>query len=98
MFHYADSWFNRCVRITTVMHEGFWLGCLSVDALKMITAAHYTQSRESTSEEGNLRGFFDWERSVVERYFPRGLRVLVGGGRRKRRARSPSRRLLGGGS
>jgi hypothetical protein len=84
LFQYAEAWFNRFVRIATAMHEGFWLGCLSVDELNAVTAAHYAQSRESASAGGNLRGFFDWERGVVERYFPHGSSVLVvgaGGGR-----------------
>lgn len=83
-FQSADSWFNRLVRLATAMHEGFWLGCLSADELNSVTAWHYAQSRESNSPEGNLRGFFDWERSAVERYFPAGSNVLVagaGGGR-----------------
>jgi Methyltransferase domain len=83
-FQRADSWFNRFVRLATAMHEGFWLGCLSADELNTVTAGHYAQSRETTSAEGNLRDFFDWEGSAVERYFPVGSNVLVagaGGGR-----------------
>jgi hypothetical protein len=83
-FQRADSWFNRFARLATALHEGFWLGCLSVDELNAITAAHYSQSQESSSAEYNLRGFFDWERSAVERYFPPGSNVMVagaGGGR-----------------
>jgi hypothetical protein len=78
-FQRADSWFNRCVRLATAMHEGFWLGCLSANELNAVTAGHYAQSRETISPEGNLRGFFDWERSAVERYFPAGSSVLVAG-------------------
>jgi hypothetical protein len=84
IFQYAEAWFNRCVRIATALHEGFWLGCLSVDQLNAVTGAHYTQSQESASAEGNLRGFFDWERDAVEHHFPQGSCVLVvgaGGGR-----------------
>lgn len=84
LFQRADRWFNRCVRLATALHEGFWLGCLSSDELNAITALHYGQSQESISREGNLRGFFEWERHVVEHYFPSGSQVLVagaGGGR-----------------
>jgi len=83
-FQRADSWFNRSVRLATAIHEGLWLGGLSADELNAVTAAHYGQSQESTSPEGNLRGFFDWERNAVERYFRAGSHVLVagaGGGR-----------------
>jgi hypothetical protein len=52
----------------TAIHEGFWLGCLSADELNAVTARHYAQSLESTSPEGNLRGFFEWERKAVERF------------------------------
>ena len=84
LFKSADRWFNRGVRLATAIHEGFWLGCLSADELNVVTAAHYAQSLESTSAEGNLRGFFDWERRALEKYFPAGSNVLVagaGGGR-----------------
>lgn len=60
-FRRADGWFNRFVRLAGVVHEGFWLGCLSADDLNAITAEHYAHSHESASPEHNLRGFFDWE-------------------------------------
>jgi len=83
-FKRADGWFNRFVRLAAVVHEGFWLGCLSADDLNAITAEHYDHSHESASPEHNLRGFLDWERSVVQQHFPPGSRILVaaaGGGR-----------------
>jgi len=83
-FKRADCWFNRFVRLAAVVHEGFWLGCLSADDLNAITAEHYDHSHESASPEHNLRGFLDWELAVVNRHFPAGSRILVaaaGGGR-----------------
>lgn len=83
-FKRADGWFNRFVRLAAVVHEGFWLGCLSADDLNAITAEHYDHSHESASPEHNLRGFLDWELAVVNRHFPAGSRILVaaaGGGR-----------------
>jgi hypothetical protein len=83
-FKRADSWFNRFVRLAAVVHEGFWLGCLSADDLNAITAEHYDHSHESASPEHNLRGFLDWELAMVNRHFPPGSRILVaaaGGGR-----------------
>jgi len=84
LFKRADRWFNRLVRLATALHEGFWLGCLSPDDLNAITASHYQQSHEYSSSEHNLRGLFDWEVPVLERYFPPRSRILVaaaGGGR-----------------
>jgi hypothetical protein len=83
-FERADHWFNRPIRLASGVHEGFWLGCLSANELNAVTSRHYLQSRESASEEHNLRGLFDWERKVAERYFRPGSRILVaaaGGGR-----------------
>jgi hypothetical protein len=83
-FKTADGWYNRFVRLASVLHEGFWLGCLSTEDLNAITASHYQESREYPSEEHNLRGFFDWEASALGRYFRPGSRILVaaaGGGR-----------------
>jgi hypothetical protein len=83
-FKRADSWFNRFVKLLSGVHEGLWLGSLSIDELNVITAEHYEGSRESPSQEHNMRGLFDWELSAVNRYFPAGSCVLVaaaGGGR-----------------
>lgn len=83
-FKRADSWFNRFVKLLLGVHEGLWLGCLNPDELNVITAEHYEGSRESASQEHNMRGLFDWELRSVNRFFPPGARVLVaaaGGGR-----------------
>jgi hypothetical protein len=77
-FQRADSWFSRLVRIMTALHEGFWLGFLNADDLNAITAARYGESQYLASTEHNLSGFFSWETPVLERYFRRGSRVLVG--------------------
>jgi hypothetical protein len=76
-FKWADSWFNRFVKLLSGVHEGFWLGCLSIDDLNAITAQHYEGSRESASREHNMRGLFDWELAAVNRYFQAGSSVLV---------------------
>ncbi len=76
-FERADRWFHRLVRLAAVVHEGFWLGCLSPDDLNAVTADYYRQSQEAGSPEHNLRGFFDWETSVVARYLHPGSRILV---------------------
>jgi hypothetical protein len=83
-FKRSDGWFNRAVRLATVVHEGFWLGFLSADDLNAITADHYDHSQESASPEHNQRGLLDWELSAVNRHFHAGSRILVaaaGGGR-----------------
>lgn len=83
-FELADRWLNRLVRFTQAMHEGFWLGCLNADELNAVTAEHFDQSQYYASTQHNLSGFFNWEKSVLERFFRRGSRILVagaGGGR-----------------
>lgn len=83
-FDLADRWLNRVVRFASAMHEGFWLGCLSADELNAVTAEHFDQSQYYASTEHNLSGFFGWEKSVLDRFFQRGSRILVagaGGGR-----------------
>jgi hypothetical protein len=74
-FKREDGWFNRLVRLAAVVPEGFWLGCLSAYDLNAITAEHYDHSHENASREHNLRGFLDWELSVVNRHFPPGSRI-----------------------
>ncbi|MFZ0278814.1 MAG: class I SAM-dependent methyltransferase [Candidatus Sulfotelmatobacter sp.] len=83
-FDLADRWLNRLGRFASAMHEGFWLGCLGADELNAVTAEHFDQSKYYASTEHNLSGFFGWEKSVVDRFFQRGSRILVagaGGGR-----------------
>lgn len=83
-FELADRWLNRFVRFTQSMHEGFWLGCLNADELNAVTAEHFDQSQHYASTKHNLSGFFDWEKSILDRFFRRGSRILVagaGGGR-----------------
>jgi len=83
-FRRADRWFNRLVKFTGAVHEGFWLGCLSADDLNALTAGHYQQSHDYSSTEHNQRGLFDWEAAILNRYFQPGSRILVaaaGGGR-----------------
>jgi hypothetical protein len=83
-FDLANRWLNRLVRFTNAMHEGFWLGCLSTDELNAVTAEHFDQSQYYASVEHNVSGFFGWEKSVLDRFFRQGSRVLVagaGGGR-----------------
>jgi hypothetical protein len=83
-FDRADRWFNRLGRFANAMHEGFWLGCLNADELNAVTAEHFDQSQYYASAEHNLSGFFGWEKSVLDRFFRRGSRILVagaGGGR-----------------
>ncbi len=83
-FEVADRWLNRLVRLTNAMHEGFWLGCLNADELNAVTAERFDQSQYYASTEHNLSGFFEWEKSVLDRFFRRGSRILVagaGGGR-----------------
>jgi len=84
VFRHADSWYSRFVTFASVVHEGFWLGCLSPEDLNAITANHYLHSHEFTSSQHNLRGLFDWESSLLGQYFRPGSRILVaaaGGGR-----------------
>jgi hypothetical protein len=83
-FDLADRSLNRLVRFANAMHEGFWLGCLNADELNAVTAEHFDQSQYYASTEHNLSGFFGWEKSVLDRFFRRGSRILVagaGGGR-----------------
>ena len=83
-FELADRWFNRLIRLTTALHECFWLGFLSVDDLNSVTAEHYGNSRLYASATHNLSGLAGWETSALQRYFRPRSRILVaaaGGGR-----------------
>lgn len=83
-FEYADRWFQRFLRVTSVVHEGFWLACLNPDDLNSVTAKRYSESQYYASTGHNISGLFDWEKVALERYFRPGSRVFVaaaGGGR-----------------
>jgi hypothetical protein len=66
------------------LYQGFWLGCLSANDLNAVTAHHFNRSQFYASADHNLSGLFPWEKSLLERYFRPGSRILVaaaGGGR-----------------
>jgi len=66
------------------LHDGFWLGVLDKPLLDAAGEQYYDDRPLYQDFEYNRRGFFDWERQMVERYFPPTGRLLVtsaGGGR-----------------
>ena len=73
----ADRALRRVFDFIRAIHEGFWLGCLTADDLNAITRKHFRDSRYFASSDYNLSGLFNWERFVVEQYFPSGARILV---------------------
>jgi hypothetical protein len=77
-FQVANRWVNRLVNLAKAMHKGFWLGCLNADDLNTLTANRYSASKEFTSRQHLESGLSDWELPVVERYFRKGSRILVG--------------------
>ena len=84
-FAVADRWLDRAVRLMKIIHEGFWLGCLSPDELNAVTAEHFDHSRFYSSNSHNRSGFFEWEQKALDEFFQAGSRVLVagaGGGRK----------------
>ena len=83
-FAVADRCLDRVVRFMKIVHEGFWLGCLSPDELNAVTAEHFDHSQFFSSNGHNRSGFFQWEQKTLDQFFRRGWRVLVagaGGGR-----------------
>jgi len=76
-FEMVDHWLNRLGRFVAAVHEGCWLGYLSADDLNALTADFYEKSQYYASTEHTLSGFFDWERSALDRYFQPGSSVLV---------------------
>ena len=76
-FTVADRWFQRFSKLGSALHRGFWLGCLAPDDLNAITAGQYADSQSLTSLEYMRGGFFDWENTLVHRYFHPGSRILV---------------------
>lgn len=78
-FAYADRALCRVLDLIRAIHEGFWLGCLTADDLNAITSKHFGDSRYFASSDYNLGGLFNWEKSVVDQYFPSGARILVAG-------------------
>ena len=83
-FAVADRWLDRAVRLMKIIHEGFWLGCLSPDELNAVTTEHFDHSRSHSSNTHNRSGLFEWEQNALDEFFHARSRVLVagaGGGR-----------------
>ena len=76
-FAVADRWFHRLVNLEKALYKGFWLGCLGPDDRNAVTTACYRGSRNILSAEYIQSGLFEWEASLVERYFLKGSRILV---------------------
>ena len=67
-------------RIGYAVHQAIWLGVLDRHARSAITDGWY--SRDKTryqNEDYNRGGLKRWEEAVVDRYFARCKRVIVGG-------------------
>jgi hypothetical protein len=67
------------------LHTGFWLGVLDKPLLDAAGEQYYDDRPLYQDSEYNRRGLFDWERQMVERYFPPtgGLLVTSAGGGRE---------------
>lgn len=64
--------------------KGFWLGVLSRKNLQLIDRIYYETESQYTNEDWNRRGFFDWERRMILKFFQPCQTLLVaaiGGGR-----------------
>lgn len=84
LYLWFDRWLQRWVRLLSMLHEGFWLGCLDSEDLSAITIRNFQQSRMYNGPEHNQSGLFLWEHEAIDRYFRPGSRILVaasGGGR-----------------
>lgn len=65
-------------------HMGFWLGALNRTALYAIDQREYDRSDLYKFADHNLRGLFEWERLIIDRFFQGCTTLLVtsvGGGR-----------------
>jgi SAM-dependent methyltransferase len=64
--------------------NGLWLGLLSDASLRLLDERYYDDSVLYRTDKWNERGFFDWERDLVDEHFRNCERVPVlacGGGR-----------------
>ena len=79
-----DRWFQRLLRLLSILHEGFWLGWLDSEDLTAVTIRSYQQNSRCNSPEHNQSGLFPWERQCIDRFFRPSSKILVaasGGGR-----------------
>src|SRR6476620_9831721 len=58
---------------------GFWLGILGRDCLPLLDQLIYDECQVFDTEEWNRRGFFEWEKAALDRYFAGCKHLLVGG-------------------
>ena len=66
------------------LHNGFWLGVLDKPLLDAACEQYYDERPAYQNSDYNRKGLSDWEREMVDRFFPPAGRLLVtaaGGGR-----------------
>jgi hypothetical protein len=73
----VNTWLNLSVRFVKAINEGVWLGLLSGDDLNALTAAYYRESPYYASKKHTVSGLFEWEKTALERYFPKDSHILI---------------------
>jgi hypothetical protein len=84
VYLWFDRWLQRWMRLFSIPHEGFWLGCLDPEDLTALTIRSYERSHMYNGPEHNQSGLFSWEREAIHRFFRPSSSILVaasGGGR-----------------
>jgi hypothetical protein len=75
---------DRGVRTTRGVFDGVWLGLLDHRRLALIDEAYFHRQRMYQAEQYNRQGLFQWERDVIDQFFPPSTKIAVtaaGGGR-----------------
>src|SRR5580698_10756370 len=84
VYLWFDRWLQRWMRLFSIPHEGFWLGCLDPEDLTALTIRSYERSHMYNGPEHNQSRLFSWEREAIHRFFRPSSSILVaasGGGR-----------------
>jgi hypothetical protein len=83
-YYLANRGLEKAIVAVRAVMAGFWLGVLSKESLDGVDQAYYEDIGTYCNPQYNRRGLWQWESAVLERFFPKGGRVLVagaGGGR-----------------
>ncbi len=79
LYFKTEKWVHRVGTLMGALRQGVWLGLMDGESLNRLTALSYDNSQMYKAEEHNSYGLFDWEQTVIKRYFANCRSVLVGG-------------------
>lgn len=70
---------NSLIHKLQQFHEILWLGIINKSLADKIDIRYYNDTFKYSQKQYNLQGLFEWEKTVVEQYYSKCKKILIGG-------------------